>query len=104
VAAALLLPIVSAFGTAFYLQRTGGEAAAAQAQPQATVTVYPEPSDAVVKLGGAPIAAGVAVPLASNAATTLSVERPGYRPKRIELGGTRDQVLYVTLVPLRNLP
>jgi hypothetical protein len=100
VAAALLFGIASALGGIYYMQRTSPASAAVE-QHAPTMTVFPDPSDATIKMGDYTIAPGVPIPLNSDTSlpVTVEVEKNGYRPKKIEISELKEQKLYVTLVP-----
>src|SRR5262249_20115065 len=86
VAAALLFGIASALAGIYYTQRTSTAAAAVE-EHVPTMTVFPDPSDATIKMGDYTIAPGVPIPLNADTAlpVTVQVERSGYRPKKIEI-------------------
>lgn len=96
--AAVLLAVASALGTAFYMQRSGS-ARAATDNGAATLTVYPDPADATVKLDGVVVKAGVAVSAPAGEAT-LTVERAGRLGRSIKIPSGepgRDRVIHVVL-------
>jgi hypothetical protein len=103
VAAALLFGIASALAGIYYTQHTASATAAVEDHVP-TMTVFPDPSDATIRMGDYTIAPGVPIPLHADTALpmTVQIERSGYRPKRIEISELKDQRLYVTLVPARN--
>jgi hypothetical protein len=100
VTAALLLAIAAALGGAYSIKRSGS-AAAATAERAPTVTVFPDPADATVKIGGVAVSPGVPVRLEGPLAapTTLLVEHARYRPRSIAIADTKDLRLYVALAP-----
>ena len=90
VLAAALLAIVTAMGTAVYMQRT----APAPVQVAEEVSIHPRPEDATIVVEGRSVQPGETLPVAGDRAVDVELTWPGQPSRTITLPpGSRGQVV-----------